>query len=207
FKTNVEKLKPATWYQVYGKITLQKESNVEQYSDFRLEIDNYCSNTDGADYAVDDIRMYLAPAKVQVIQEKPICDGAATGNIKLKIRAIHETLNAITGHKGQTKIYFRFVDEEGKPVEGTDESNPYYQTELVNTSDGTKIEYKSNKYGTVDVFDSEETCNQYKIDGTPMIEKDSEGETYIVISNRYYPLKVGKKYYVSVATETPDATG
>lgn len=207
FKTNVEDLKPATWYQVYGKITLQKESNVEQYSDFRLEIDNYCSNTDGADYAVDDIRMYLAPAKVQVIQEKPICDGAATGNIKLKIRAIHETLNAITGHKGQTKIYFRFVDEEGKPVEGTDESNPYYRTELVNTSDGTKIEYKSNKYGTVDVFDSEETCNQYTIDGTPMIEKDSEGETYIVISNRYYPLEVGKKYYVSVATETPDATG
>ena len=207
FSNNVEGLKSATWYQVYGKITLQKESNVEQYSDFRLEIDNYCNNTDGADYAVDDIRMYLAPAKVQVIQEKPICDGAATGNIKLKIRAIHETLNAITGHKGQTKIYFRFVDEEGKPVEGTDESNPYYQTELVNTSDGTKIEYKSNKYGTVDVFDSEETCNQYTIDDTPMIEKDSEGETYIVISNRYYPLKVGKKYYVSVATETPDATG
>ena len=126
------------------------------------------------------------------------------GSVKLKIRAIHETLNAITGHKGQTKIYFRFVDEKGTPVEGNDESNPYYQTIQVNTSDGTKIEYKSNKYGTVDVFDSEETCNQYTIDGTPMIEKDSEGETYIVISNRYYPLEVGKKYYVSVATETPD---
>lgn len=207
FSNNLDSKETATWYQIYGKITLQKEENVEKYSDFRLEIDNYCSNTDGADYAVDDIRMYLAPAKVQVIQEKPICDGAATGNIKLKIRAIHETLNAITGHKGQTKIYFRFVDENGKPVEGTDESNPYYRTELVNTSDGTKIEYKSNKYGTVDVFDSEKTCNQYTIDGTPMIEKDSEGETYIVISNRYYPLEVGKKYYVSVATETPDATG
>lgn len=208
FKTNVEKLKPATWYQVYGKITLQKESNVEQYSDFRLEIDNYCSNTDGADYAVDDIRMYLAPAKVQVIQEKPVCNGATTGTIKLKIRAIHETLNAILGHKGQTKIYFRFVDENGKPVEGNDESNPYYQTIQKHATDDSKnITYKSNKYGAVDVFDSEETCNQYTIDGTPMIEKDSEGETYIVISNRDYPLEVGKKYYVSVATETPDATG
>lgn len=202
FSKNIDQ---ATWYQVYGKITLQKESNVEQYSDFRLEIDNYCSNTQGADYAVDDIRMYLAPAKVQVIQEKPICDGAATGNIKLKIRAIHETLNAITGHKGQTKIYFRFVNEDGKPVEGTDESNPYYQTEQVNASDGTKIEYKSNKYGTVDVFDSEETCNLYTIDGTPMIEKDSEGETYIVISNKYYRLEANKKYYVSVATEDPES--
>lgn len=208
FKTNVEKLQTTTWYQVYGKITLQKESNVEQYSDFRLEIDNYCNNTDGADYAVDDIRMYLAPAKVQVIQEKPICDNAKFGSVKLKIRAIHETLNAITGHKGQTKIYFRFVDEKGTPVEGSDESNPYYQTIQEHTSDASKnITYKSNKYGAVDVFDSEETCNQYTIDGTPMIEKDSEGETYIVISNRYYPLEVGKKYYVSVATETPDATG
>ena len=201
---NVDDLKQATWYQVYGKITLQNESKVEQYSDFRLEIDNYCSNTQGADYAIDDIRMYLAPAKVQVIQEKPICDGAATGNIKLKIRAIHETLNAITGHKGQTKIYFRFVDEDGKPVEGTD----YYQTIQKHATNASKdFTYKSDKYGAVDVFDSEETCNQYTIDGTPMIEKDSEGETYIVISNRYYPLEVNKKYYVSVATETPDATG
>lgn len=204
FKDNVEGLKSMTWYQVYGKITLQKESNVEQYSDFRLEIDNYCNNTQGADYAVDDIRMYLAPAKVQVIQEKPICDNAKVGSVKLKIRAIHETLNAITGHKGQTKIYFRFVDEKGTPVEGNDESNPYYQTIQEHTSDASKnITYKSNKYGAVDVFDSEETCNQYTIDGTPMIEKDSEGETYIVISNRYYPLTTGKKYYVSVSTEDP----
>ena len=204
FKDNVEGLKSMTWYQVYGKITLQKESNVEQYSDFRLEIDNYCNNTQGADYAVDDIRMYLAPAKVQVIQEKPICDNAKVGSVKLKIRAIHETLNAITGHKGQTKIYFRFVDEKGTPVEGNDESNPYYQTIQEHTSYASKnITYKSNKYGAVDVFDSEETCNQYTIDGTPMIEKDSESETYIVISNRYYPLTTGKKYYVSVSTEDP----
>ena len=208
FSTNVEDLESATWYQVYGKITLQKESNVEQYSDFLLEIDNYCNNTQGADYAIDDIRMYLAPAKVQVIQEKPVCNNATTGTIKLKIRAIHETLNAITGHKGQTKIYFRFVNEDGTPVEGTDESNPYYQTVQKHATDASKdFIYKSNKYGAVDVFDSEETCNQYTIDGTPMIEKDSEGETYIVISNKDYPLTTGKKYYVSVATETPDATG
>lgn len=206
FSKNVDDLKQATWYQVYGKITLQKESNVEQYSDFRLEIDNYCNNTQGADYAIDDIRMYLAPAKVQVIQEKPICDGAATGNIKLKIRAIHETLNAITGHKGQTKIYFRFVNEDGTPVEGTDESNPYYQTVQKHATEASKdFIYKSNKYGAVDVFDSEETCNQYTIDGTPMIEKDSEGETYIVISNKDYPLTTGKKYYVSVSTEDPES--
>lgn len=198
FKTNVEKLKPATWYQVYGKITLQKESNVEQYSDFRLEIDNYCSNTDGADYAVDDIRMYLAPAKVQVIQEKPVCNGATTGTIKLKIRAIHETLNAILGHK-DTKIYFRFVGEDGKPVTG----DGFYSYTLTDKKNGTKNNVSGSEYGTVNVYDSEETCKNFEIDGTNMIEQDSEGETYIVISNKDFPLTTGKKYYVSVSTEDP----
>lgn len=196
FKTNVEDLKPATWYQVYGKITLQKESNVEQYSDFRLEIDNYCNNTDGADYAVDDIRMYLAPAKVQVIQEKPVCNGATTGTIKLKIRAIHETLNAILGHK-DTKIYFRFVGEDGNPV------NTDYSYTLKDRTTGNTSTVPGTEYGTVDVYDSEETCKKFEIDGTNMIEQDSEGETYIVISNKDYPLEVGKKYYVSVSTGNP----
>lgn len=198
FKTNVEKLKPATWYQVYGKITLQKESNVEQYSDFRLEIDNYCSNTDGADYAVDDIRMYLAPAKVQVIQEKPVCNGATTGTIKLKIRAIHETLNAILGHK-DTKIYFRFVGEDGKPVTG----DGFYSYTLTDKKNGTKNNVSGSEYGTVNVYNSEEKCKNFEIDGTNMIEQDSEGETYIVISNKDFPLTTGKKYYVSVSTEDP----
>ena len=198
FKDNLDSKQPATWYQVYGKITLQKESNVEQYSDFRLEIDNYCNNTQGADYAIDDIRMYLAPAKVQVIQEKPACGGATTGTIKLKIRAIHETLNAILGHKN-TKIYFRFVGEDGKPVTG----DGLYSYSLKDKTTNKETKVEGTEYGTVDVYDSEETCNNFEIDGTNMIEQDSEGETYIVISNKDYPLEVGKKYYVSVSTGNP----
>lgn len=203
FKNNAEDspcLK-ATWYQVYGKIVLQKESGVENYSDFRVIIDNYCQNTEGADYAVDDIRIYIEPAKVQVIQDKPACGGATTGTIKLKIRAIHETLNAILGHQ-DTKIYFRFVDEDGKPVTG----KGLYSYKLKNIKAGTEEIVSGNDYGIVDVYDSEEKCKNFKIDGTNMIEQDSEGETYIVISNKDYPLTTGKKYYVSVSTEDP-ATG
>lgn len=198
FSNNLDSKEPATWYQIYGKITLQKEENVEKYSDFRLEIDNYCKGTQGADYAVDDIRMYLAPAKVQVIQEKPACGGATTGTIKLKIRAIHETLNAILGHK-DTKIYFRFVDEDGNPVTG----DGFYSYSLKDKTKNKITKVEGTEYGTVDVYDKEENCKNFEIDGTNMIEKDSEGETYIVISNKDYPLTTGKKYYVSVSTEDP----
>ena len=203
FKNNTEDspcLK-ATWYQVYGKIVIQKESGVENYSDFRVIIDNYCQNTEGADYAIDDIRIYIESAKVQVIQDRPACGNTATGNIKLKIRAVHETLNAILNHT-DTKIYFKFVDEEGNSVKG----DGFYSYTLRDDA-GNKKTIEGSAYGTVDVYDSEETCRKYYIDDTPMIEQDSEGETYIVISNKYFPLTVGKKYYVSVATEAPDATG
>ena len=198
FNDNRDSKEKATWYQVYGKITLQKESNVEKYSDFRLEIDNYCKGTEGADYAVDDIRMYLAPAKVQVLQEKPICENATTGTIKLKIRAIHETLNAILGHT-DTKIYFRFVDEDGKPVTG----DGFYSYSLKDKTKNKITKVEGTEYGTVDVYDKEETCKNFEIDGTNMIEQDSEGETYIVISNKDFSLTTGKKYYVSVSTEDP----
>lgn len=198
FKTNVDDLTKAKWYQVYGKIVIQKESGVENYSDFRVVIDNYCQNTEGADYAVDDIRIYIEPAKVEVLQEKPVCGGATTGTVKLKIRAIHETLNAILDHK-DTKIYFRLVDEDGKPVSG----EGLYSYNLYDITKKTTTKVDGDKYGTVDVYDSEEKCKNFEIDGTNMIEQDSEGETYIVISNKDFPLTTGKKYYVSVSTEDP----
>lgn len=198
FNTNVKDLTKAKWYQVYGKIVIQKESGVENYSDFRVVIDNYCQTTDGADYAVDDIRIYIEPAKVEVLQEKPVCGDAKTGTVKLKIRAIHETLNAILDHKN-TKIYFRLVDEDGKPVTG----DGLYSYNLYDRTKKTTKKVDGNGYGTVDVYDSEETCKNFDIDGTNMIEVDSEGETYIVLSNKDYPLATGKKYYVSVSTEDP----
>lgn len=198
FDNNVDDLANTKWYQVYGKIVIQKESGVENYSDFRVVIDNYCKGTEGADYAVDDIRIYIEPAKVQVLQEKPACDSATTGTIKLKIRAIHETLNAILGHT-DSKIYFRFVDENGKAVT----SDGLYSYTLKNLTDGTTKNVDGTEYGTVDVYDSEEKCKNFEIDGTNMIEQDSEGETYIVISNKDFSLTTGKKYYVSVSTEDP----
>lgn len=198
FHSNVDNLTKAKWYQVYGKIVIQKESGVENYSDFRVVIDNYCQNTEGADYAVDDIRIYIEPAKVEVLQEKPVCGDATTGTVKLKIRAIHETLNAILDHK-DTKIYFRLVDENGNPVSG----KGLYSYTLKDIENKTETKVDGDDYGTVDVYDSEKTCRNFEIDGTNMIEVDSEGETYVVLSNRDYPLDTGKKYYVSVSTGNP----
>ena len=192
----------AKWYQVYGKITIQQDEQVEKYSDFRIEIDNYSKGTVGADYAVDDIRIYLKPAKVEIYQDRPACGETGTGSIKLKIRAIHETLNAILNHK-DTKIHYRLVNEDGSPVTG----EGLYNYSLKGPGEATAKEITTTKsYASVDVFDSEETCAKYEIDGVNMIEKDADGETYIILANHPFKLTKGKKYYVSVCADSnPDA--
>ena len=202
FGTNRLSSEEAKWYQVYGKITIQQEAQVEKYSDFRIEIDNYSKGTRGADYAVDDIRIYLKPAKVEIYQDRPACGETGTGSIKLKIRAIHETLNAILNHK-DTKIHYRLVNEDGSPVTG----EGLYNYSLKGPGDATAKEITTTKsYASVDVFDSEETCAKYEIDGVNMIEKDADGETYIILANHPFKLTKGKKYYVSVCADSnPDA--
>lgn len=202
FGTNRLSSEEAKWYQVYGKITIQQDAQAEKYSDFRIEIDNYSKGTRGADYAVDDIRIYLKPAKVEIYQDRPACGETGTGSIKLKIRAIHETLNAILNHK-DTKIHYRLVNEDGTPVtrEGL------YNYWLKGPGDATAKEIKTDKsYASVDVFDSEKTCAKYEIDGVNMIEKDADGETYIILANHQFALTKGKKYYVSICADSdPDA--
>lgn len=202
FGTNLLRSEEAKWYQVYGKITIQQEAQVEKYSDFRIEIDNYSKGTVGADYAVDDIRIYLKPAKVEIYQDRPACGETSTGSIKLKIRAIHETLNAILNHK-DAKIHYRLVNEDGSPVTG----EGLYNYSLKGPGDATAKEITTTKsYASVDVFDSEETCANYEIDGVNMIEQDADGETYIILANHPFKLTKGKKYYVSVCADSnPDA--
>ena len=197
FKNNRDSDNKGKWYQVYGKIIIQKESHAEQYDKFRIEIDNYSKGTKGADYAVDDIRIYLKPAKVEVFQDRPACGENGEGKVKLKIRAIHETLNAILNHQ-DTKIHFRFVEEDGTPVTGTG----LYNYNL----DGVE-QTMPDGYASVDVYDSEADCKSHTIDGVNMIETDAYGETYIILANHKFGLKAGKKYYVSVCADSdPNAS-
>lgn len=197
FDSNRDSKDKGKWYQVYGKITIQKESHAEQYDKFRIEIDNYSKGTNGADYAVDDIRIYLKPAKVEVFQDRPACGENGEGKVKLKIRAIHETLNAILNHQ-DTEIHFRFVEEDGTPVTG----KGLYNYNL----DGVE-QTMPDSYASVDVYDSEAACKSHTIDGVNMIETDAYGETYIILANHKFGLKAGKKYYVSVCADSdPNAS-
>ena len=177
------------WYQVYGKMVLQKESGVNNFTDFKLVVDNMCRSTAGADYAFDDLRIYTKASKVDIIQSSPICPGKNTAedatlstSILIKLRALQETMAALADNT-EKKLYFRFVDADGNPVKnvnyGTAE-NPNYQ------------------WGSTTIYnyvDEDRT-----VDGKPMYEKIND-EWNVVLANRYFNLQSNQTYYVSFAFE------
>ena len=176
-----------TWFQVYSRIVMRKNMGVENYSDFRIVLDNMCASTHGADYAIDDIRLYIQHAKVDVLQNQPACPDAKSGSIAnheitLKITSHYENVQAITGVGKESKLFYRISDMDGKPFAGIDYNG-----------DGT-----ADEYGEVTIpanYDASSSA----------FEIDPEGHVILVIDNRHFDLPLGKKFYVSVAY--PDADG
>ena len=178
------------WYQVYGKMVLQKESGVNNFTDFKLVVDNMCKSTSGADYAFDDFRIYTKSSKVDIIQSSPICpdkntaeDSSVSSNILTKLRALQETMAALIAPATEKKLYFRFVDAEGNPAK--------------NVNYGT-AENPNNQWGTTTIYNYVDDTR--KVDGKPMYEKIND-EWYVVLANRYFNLQSNQTYYVSFAFE------
>ena len=178
------------WYQVYGKMVLQKESGVNNFTDFKLVVDNMCKSTSGADYAFDDLRIYTKSSKVDIIQSSPICpdkntaeDSSVSSNILTKLRALQETMAALIAPATEKKLYFRFVDAEGNPAK--------------NVNYGT-AENPNDQWGTTTIYNYVDDAR--KVDGKPMYEKIND-EWYVVLANRYFNLQSNQTYYVSFAFE------
>lgn len=193
FAVNISRRQNGKWFQVYSKMVLPRGTGVENYSDFRIVMDNMCPDTKGADYLIDDLRLYIQPAKVDVLQNKAVCPSEASGDntpggITLKIRSAFESLHALVGDRA-SHVFYRICDEQGNPVEGIDYDG-----------DG-----KADSYGIADVPDAPDTklcLPPYAAGGRTdcrMFENDSQNDTYLVLADRYFPLKQGQHYYVSVA--------
>lgn len=177
------------WYQTYGKMVLQKESGVNNFTDFKLVVDNMCKSTQGADYAFDDLRIYTKASKVDVIQSSPICpdkntakDSSVSTTILLKLRALQETMAALADNT-EKKLYFRFVDANGSPV--------------TNVNYGT-AESPNYNWGTTTIYNYVD--ENRKVDEKPMYEKIND-EWNVVLANRYFNLQSNQTYYVSFAFE------
>lgn len=204
FKTNTKSHEYGKWYQIYSKQVLQKSAAADNYTDFRIVLDNMCQNTKGADYCIDDLCLYTQTSKLDVLQNKPLCPNetgyeTAPDDITLKLRGIYETFQAMVNQK-ESKLFYRICDATGKQVDNIDYDG-----------DGHPDEYGTARipasYNAGYVLPSAAAGGKTNV---PMFENDNSGNRCLVIANRNFNIVPGKDYYFSIAypsDDNPDVPG
>lgn len=198
FKTNTKSHEYGKWYQIYSKQVLQKSAAADNYTDFRIVLDNMCQNTKGADYCIDDLCLYTQTSKLDVLQNKPLCPNetgyeTAPDDITLKLRGIYETFQAMVNQK-ESKLFYRICDATGKRVENIDYDG-----------DGQPDDYGiariPESYNAGYVLPSAAAGGKTNV---PMFENDNSGNRCLVIANRNFNIVPGKDYYFSIAYPSED---
>lgn len=198
FATNTKTHAYGKWYQIYSKQVLQKSAAADNYTDFRIVLDNMCKDTWGADYCVDDLCLYTQTSKLDVLQNKPLCPNetgyeTAPDDITLKLRGIYETFQAMVNQK-ESKLFYRICDATGKQVDNIDYDG-----------DGHPDEYGTARipasYNAAYVLPSAAAGGKTNV---AMFENDNSGNRCLVIANRNFNIVPGKDYYFSIAYPSED---
>ena len=183
------------WQQFHYKFVVSEEK-IAGCSDFRLEVQNNEPHTDGADYAIDDIRIFKRKPEVGIVQAGDLCD------TELKEVRFVTSYSNIIDVMGLTK---------GEPVSGVnrdvvwdEESLPKALVEYIKAHYDDPKSAVENYFTKIyySIYDSENTNEPLQID------YDGDGELeYCRVS--YLSTRredMGWVDYSSFATEQKDKT-
>lgn len=184
-----------TWYQIFAKTFVQPGIQADEYQKFSVSVVNACKNTNGADYAIDDVRFYVANDQVEVLQtseQADVCNKKDNGAY-LKFRMDYNMVKTFMNVNDRGKpIFFRICDESGKPVETNypeDDRHTVY------------VDGDGNKYCSFFLSSTD-------ADNAAYIDNDVYGYRRLILADMFFELDPQKNYYVSVAlpNESFDAT-
>lgn len=86
----------------------------DQIDHYELMLENNCRNSGGADYAIDDIRVYVAKPRLYARQTVPICAGGNETTVKVEtpFEVIMSTLGRLPGTEASNQdvdFYYTFL--------------------------------------------------------------------------------------------------
>ena len=179
------------WQQLCYRIVLPAE--IDQYRDFHLEVQNNEPHTDGADYAIDDVRVYKTLPNIKV-QREDACDASS-----LTISVDYQTMLMNMGWQAGEAI--------------VDENTVLYSDELdlvkyrfglngSNAADPTKVSKESHVGNTyfsfVEGFDENTTENVIDITDRDLTNDEEPDPIILEKGHKYRWVRVNKSLTLPV---------
>lgn len=189
------------WYQIYFSF-LNDSENAQNFDSYILQVENNCASTEGGDYYIDDIKVYLAQPNATITQKEYTCTDTRTRmNMEIDWERLKARLgNAETGEDG---ISFCFMDET--KYNNYLKAHPYatkaaaLKESIVEIGDGDVINTKVMTMKFFNDFDKNDKFGQSTLDKDDSV---ADGNFFFA----YQHMKDGKPYFYRVGSET-DAAG
>lgn len=189
------------WYQIYFSF-LNDSENAQNFDSYILQVENNCASTEGGDYYIDDIKVYLAQPNATITQKEYTCTDTRT---RMNMEIDWERLKARLGNAetGEDVISFCFMDET--------KYNNYLKAHpdatkaaalkesIVEIGDGDVINTKVMTMKFFNDFDKNDKFGQSTFDKDGSV---ADGNFFFA----YQHMKDGKPYFYRVGSET-DAAG
>lgn len=178
------------WYQIFAKTFVHPGLGVDGYTHYNVTIENACKSTQGADYAIDDIRFYVANDQVEILQTSQADDYCKNKDhgAYLKLRTDYNmTRTFLKVNEGSKPLFYRLCEEGGKPCNTT-----YPQDTIANPKHEQKMDKNNIPYGVVWVSADEQENKE-------LVETDPYGYLSLILADAFFNLDLNKTYYVSVA--------
>ena len=191
------------WYQTYGYTTIPSTAGISgELKRYIVDIDNYCENTAGADYCVDEIRFYTSTGKVTVNMENGTCvDENMTFSAYMDVEHL-ESKMILTG--SEQTIYYRIYKKTGEDTNGRILSEPYSDYSIYNNGGKsygkvTIYKYVLNSDGSLNTSETVKNHGYY-ID-------PNDGILYFnLLKDQQINLEQGYEYYIALTKDlnTPE---
>ena len=124
------------WQQVYFSFV---NKNADDFDNFRLTIDNACTNTSGGDILIDDVEVFSVKPEVQIERTIPVCgDQLTLCKMTVDYDQVRAQLGLNTGEvmKDNPKVWYCLLDKEMFDAElGFDTGTSEGQERLYRMSD------------------------------------------------------------------------
>ena len=124
------------WQQVYFSFV---SKNADDFDNFRLTIDNACTNTSGGDILIDDVEVFSVKPEVQIERTIPVCgDQLTLCKMTVDYDQVRAQLGLNTGEvlTDNPKVWYCLLDKEMFDAElGFDTGTPEGQERLYRMSD------------------------------------------------------------------------
>lgn len=124
------------WQQVYFSFV---NKNADDFDNFRLTIDNACTNTSGGDILIDDVEVFSVKPDVQIERTIPVCgDQLTLCKMTVDYDQVRAQLGLNTGEvmKDNPKVWYCLLDKEMFDAElGFDTGTPEGQERLYRMPD------------------------------------------------------------------------